>query len=193
MKLGYLRVSTEDQRPDRQIDALTPLCDQLFIEKVSAIAKKRPVFEELMAALKPGDTFVVWDLDRAFRSTIDALMQADKLHQRGVEFQIVTLGVDTSTAHGKLVYTVIAAFAQHERDHLSERTKQGLEAAVRRGKVLGRRPKVSCQQALLAKDKIDSGSSTIAELAALHGVHPRTLSRRINAAMKSTAIARQGV
>jgi DNA invertase Pin-like site-specific DNA recombinase len=184
MKLGYLRVSTEEQRPDRQIDALEPLCDKLYIEYSSAVAKKRPIFEEVMAALKPGDTFVVWDLDRAFRSTIDALMQAEKLHQRGIEFQIVTLGVDTSTAHGKLVYTVIAAFAQHERDHLSERTKQGLEAAVKRGSVLGRKPKISCQQAALAKAKFDSGTHTMAELAALHGVHPRTLSRRIKALKK---------
>ncbi|MEM8541607.1 MAG: recombinase family protein [Pseudomonadota bacterium] len=184
MKLGYLRVSTEEQRPDRQIDALEPLCDRLYIEKTSAIAKNRPIFEEVMAALKPGDTFVVWDLDRAFRSTIDALMQAEQLHQRGIEFQIVTLGVNTSTAHGKLVYTVIAAFAQHERDHLSERTKQGLEAAVRRGAKLGRKPKVSRRDALLAKDKIDRGSHTVEELANLYGVHPRTLSRRMKTASR---------
>lgn len=185
MKLGYLRVSTEEQRPDRQIDALEPLCDKLYVEKTSAVAKKRPVFEEVMASLKRGDTFVVWDLDRAFRSTIDALMQAEKLHQRGIEFQIVTLGVDTSTAHGKLVYTVIAAFAQHERDHLSERTKQGLEAAVRRGAKLGRKPKISHREALLAKGKIDGGTHTRAELAALFDIHPRTLSRRIKVALKN--------
>jgi DNA invertase Pin-like site-specific DNA recombinase len=183
MRIGYLRVSTEEQKPDRQIDGLKPLCDKLFTEKSSAVAKKRPVFDEVLGLLNPGDTFVVWDLDRAFRSTIDALMQAEKLHQRGIEFQIVTLGVDTSTAHGKLVYTVIAAFAQHERDHLSERTKQGLEAAVRRGIVLGRRPKISRRQALLAKQKIDNRSHTVAELAALHGIHPRTLLRRIKSAL----------
>ncbi len=186
MKLGYLRVSTEEQKIARQIDGLKPLCDKLYVERTSAIAKKRPIYEEVMATLKPGDTFVVWDLDRAFRSTIDALVQAERLHQSGIEFQIVTLGVDTSTAHGKLVFTVIAAFAQHERDHLSERTKQGLKAAVRRGAKLGRKPKINDRQALMAKDQIECGSHTASELAASFGVHPRTLSRRIKAALNGS-------
>ncbi|MGJ8628985.1 MAG: recombinase family protein [Sulfitobacter sp.] len=74
MKIGYLRVSTEEQRPDRQIDGLTPLCDELFVEKCS-------------------DTLVVWDVDRAFRSTVDAIHHAKRLRERGIEFQIVSLGV----------------------------------------------------------------------------------------------------
>lgn len=179
MKLGYLRVSTEDQKPDRQIDALEPLCDKLYIEKASAVAKNRPVFDRVKKALTQGDTLVVWDLDRAFRSTIDALTQAEQLRERGIEFQIVTLGVDTSTADGKLVYTVIAALAEHERSRLSERTKQGLQSAVRRGKILGRKPKLNARQTLSAKEKIKCGECTLAEVAALHGVHPRTLSRSI--------------
>lgn len=77
MKLGYLRVSTVAQKPDRQIDALKPICDRLYIEKTSATAKNRPVFDLVKKALKQGDTLVVWDLDRAFRSTIDALTQAE--------------------------------------------------------------------------------------------------------------------
>lgn len=74
-RVGYLRVSTEEQKPDRQIDGLTPYCDILYIEKLSAVAKKRPVFEQILNSLKQGDTLVVWDLDRAFRSTLDALTQ----------------------------------------------------------------------------------------------------------------------
>lgn len=178
-RVGYLRVSTDEQKPDRQIDGLKPLCDILHIERISAVAKKRPIFERVMRGLKPGDVLVVWQLDRAFRNTIDALTHAEKLRERGVEFQIVTLGVDTSTADGKLVYTVLAAFAEHERNRLSERTKEGLRAAVKRGKKLGRPPAMSRRQVLAAKQKLANKEATVEELAALNGVHPWTLTRSI--------------
>ncbi len=174
-------MSTKDQCPDRQIDALKPLCDKLYIETYSAAAKHRPVFEEVLSSLKSGDTLVVWDLDRAFRSTIDALTTAEKLRERGVSFQVVTLGFDTCTEDGKLFYTIVAAFAEHERSRLSRRTKEGLEAARRKGKRLGRRPKITDRQVLLAKDKIESGTYSISEVAALHGVHPWTITRRLKA------------
>lgn len=178
-KVGYLRVSTEEQRPDRQINGLKPLCDTLHIERVSAVAKKRPVFERILRTLKNGDTLVVWDLDRAFRSTIDALTHAEILRERGIEFQIVTLGVDTSTADGKLVYTVLAAFAEHERNCLSERTKEGLKAAVKRGKKLGRPPIMSERQLMAAKQKLAKKDASVEEIAALNGIHPWTLTRAI--------------
>ncbi|MEP2987310.1 MAG: recombinase family protein, partial [Roseibium sp.] len=78
-KIGYLRVSKHEQSPDRQIDGLRGLCDELHIERLSAVSAKRPVFEALVAQLKSGDALVVWDLDRAFRSTIDAITTAEKL------------------------------------------------------------------------------------------------------------------
>ena len=191
MKIGYLRVSTEEQRPDRQIDGLEPLCDVLRIEKTSAAGKTRPIFDRILAELRAGDTLVVWDLDRAFRSTVDAIIQAEGLKERGIEFQIVSLGVDTSTADGKLVYTVIAALAEHERSRLSERTKQGLEAARRRGQRLGRPRKLTNDQLLEARRKLSSNEATIAQLAAACGVHPWTLSRalRRNGLMTRTGTA----
>lgn len=179
MKLGYLRVSTEEQKPDRQIDALKPLCDELHIETVSAIAKRRPVFENVLRRLKAGDTLVVWDLDRAFRSTVDAITNAELLRERGVNFHIVTLGVDTSTADGKLVYTFIAAMAEHERNRLSERTKQGLAAARKRGKILGRPRKLTPAQIRSAAFKIQNKEARLEELAALYDVHPDTLARNV--------------
>ncbi|WP_297339337.1 recombinase family protein, partial [Pseudophaeobacter sp.] len=109
MKIGYLRVSTEDQNIARQADALRPICDELHVETLSAVAKSRPVFEAVLAKLTAGDTLVVWDLDRAFRNTKDALIHADNLQERGVNFQIVSLGVDTATADGRLAFTVVAA------------------------------------------------------------------------------------
>jgi len=179
MKIGYLRVSTEEQKPDRQIDALAPICDELHLEKLSAVAKKRPVFDRILRQLKSGDTLVVWDLDRAFRSTVDAITQAEQMRERGIEFQVVTLGVDTSTADGKLVYTFIAAMAEHERGRLSERTKQGLAAARKRGQRLGPPPKMTDAKILAAKLKIEAKEASVAEMAALNGVHPSTITRSI--------------
>lgn len=180
MKIGYLRVSTEEQCPDRQIDGLTPLCDEFHIEKLSAVAKVRPVLEAILKKLQAGDTLVVWALDRAFRSTVDAITQADKLRARGIGFQIVNLGVDTSTADGKLVFTVIAAMAEHERNRLSERTKQGIEAARRRGQQIGRPFALSDKQKKSVIMRLQNPEQTIKELAEEFGVHRQTIRRVIS-------------
>lgn len=94
-KIGYLRVSTQEQRPDRQIDALESRCDALHIERLSAASRYRPVYDAVMAELRPGDTFVVLDLDRAFRSVLDAVSAAERLLARGIGFEIVNLTART--------------------------------------------------------------------------------------------------
>ncbi len=142
MKYGYLRKSTKKQRLSRQIDGLKGLCDQLHIESASAVARQRPVFEALMQTMKSGDTFIVWDLDRAFRSAIDALVTAKDLQARGIAFQVVGMKIDTTTPQGMYVYTIWAAGCEYERAILIQRTRQGLAAAKRRGKRLGRKPKL---------------------------------------------------
>lgn len=185
-KIGYLRVSTEEQKPDRQIDGLGPYCDFLHIEKLSAVAKKRPVFERIIKNLKRGDTLVVWDLDRAFRSTLDALTQTQRLKERGIEFQIVTMNIDTSEPLGEFFFTIVAAFAQLERRIISKRTKEGLRAAVKRGKRLGRPPAMNKHQVLAAIQKIENKEATIEEIAALNGVHPWTVTRSIRRLEKMT-------
>ncbi len=179
MKIGYLRVSTEDQRPDRQIDALKHICDEMHVEKLSATAKCRPVYEHIVDTMRSGDIFVILDLDRAYRSAKDALIQLDALRERGIEIQIASLQVDTATPHGKLLYTFISGLAEFERSLLSQRTKQGLEAARRRGQRLGRPPKMSDRQIRAAQRKIKHGNVSIAKVAAQNGVHPWTLSRSI--------------
>jgi len=180
MKIGYLRVSTKDQCEDRQIDALRPICDELHIEKLSAAAKMRPVYEKVLSELKPGDVFVVWDLDRAWRSAMDALVELHELRQRGVEIQIASMNIDTSTPIGKLLFTFISGLAEFERDTLRQRTKQGLEAARKRGKQIGRPQKLSNREVLRARQKLENDEANIEELAALHDVHPWTLRRRLN-------------
>lgn len=180
MKIGYLRVSTEEQNVDRQIDALKPLCDQVFIEKLSATAPKRPIFDHVLNLLTKGDTLVVWDLDRAFRSTVDAILQAKQLRENGITFEIISLNVNTAEPAGEFAYSVMAAAAQLERRMISKRTKEGLAAARKRGVILGRAPKLSMRQVRQAQEKLDAGTHSKSELATMFGVHPRTLARALN-------------
>lgn len=179
MRIGYLRVSTQEQRPDRQIDGLAAICDALHIEKLSAADTNRPVYRHVIDLLAPGDTLVVWDLDRAFRSTVDAVTEAEKLLARNVGLQIVSLQVDTSTETGMLVYTVMAAFAEYERRVISRRTREGLAAARRRGVRLGRPSKLTAHQVTQARCEIERQRATITDVAAALGVAPWTLSRAL--------------
>ena len=178
-KIGYLRVSRDDQCIDRQIDGLRSICDDMRIERVSAASRSRPVFDNLMTELTRGDSLVVWDLDRAFRSTIDAVTQAQQLSERGIGFQIVSLNVDTKTPDGMLIYTIIAALAEHERNRLAQRTREGLAAARARGKRLGRPPKLSREKLLQAKRQLDTGEISLPDIAAQTNMHPWSLIRAI--------------
>ncbi|MCT4555734.1 MAG: recombinase family protein [Pelagimonas sp.] len=137
-RIGYVRTSTEKQRVDRQVMQLEETCDQLGIEYLSAVARERPVFDALLRELRPGDTFVVVDIDRAFRSAIDAILTAEQLDRRGIHFEILTFPMNTGTDEGAFVYGILALAAQLERKIIRRRTKEGLAAARRRGVRLGR-------------------------------------------------------
>jgi len=180
MRLGYIRTSTDTQLAERQIDGLQPHCDEVCIELgTSAISQSRPIFDSVLKRLSPGDTLVVWDLDRAFRSTTDALTQLDMLREQGVEIKIVSLSLDTSTPAGMLIYTVLAALAQWERDTIRQRTREGIAAARRRGKRIGRPPKVPSDQLLDAKKAIEAREVTVTAAAKVLGLHPWSLTRAI--------------
>lgn len=177
---GYLRVSTACQKPDRQINGLAGICDELHIEQISGAAKVRPVFDRLVKRLEPDDTLAVWDLDRAFRSTIDAITTADALRARGVNLRIVTMNVDTSTEDGEFVYTVMAGMAQYERRRLIRRTKEGMAAAKKQGKRIGRPPILSPVDIDKAKRLLGSDSAPpLADLAAAFGCSRNTLMRAL--------------
>ncbi len=178
-KIGYLRVSTAEQRPDRQIDGLERICDELHVEKLSATARVRPVYERVIAALAPGDVFVIWDLDRAFRSAKDALVELDRMRAAGIVIRIANLNIDTDTPYGILLFTFISGLAEFERRLLSQRTREGLAAARRRGKRLGRPPKMSRAQVERAARRIENHPEALSGIAARHGVHPWTLVRAI--------------
>jgi DNA invertase Pin-like site-specific DNA recombinase len=179
VKVGYLRVSTQEQRPDRQVDGLRSRCDRLFVETVSAVRRNRPVYEAVIEDLRPGDTLVVWDLDRAFRSVIDAVTEAERLRAKGIEFEIANLQIDTATPAGMLVYTVMSAFAEFERRTLIQRTKEGVEAARRRGKRLGRPPKLNGAQLAEARLRLCAPGATVRAVAREFGVAPWTLTRAL--------------
>ncbi len=176
-KFGYLRVSTHEQRPDRQIDGLKSRCDRLFIETLSAVRPKRPIYEAVVNDLVPGDTLVVWDLDRAFRSAKDALNEADRLMQKGVYFEVVSLPINTATDEGWFFYTVVSAFAELERRILVRRTKEGLNAARQRGQKLGRPSKLTLEQIADARRRLSETEDKVACIAKEFGVAPWTLTR----------------
>lgn len=139
-RIGYARVSTFDQNLDSQLDELKKAgCTKIFQEKASSV-KKRPEFEKCLDYLREGDTLVVWKLDRLGRTTKKLLELIDDLKDRGINLQIITLGVDTSTAAGRLFFTMMAGLAEMERELIRERTNVGLKAARARGKMGGRKP-----------------------------------------------------
>jgi DNA invertase Pin-like site-specific DNA recombinase len=161
------------------MDGLQSRCDRLFVETLSAVRPQRPIYDSVVQSLRPGDTLVVWDLDRAFRSVIDAITQAERLRAKGVQFEIANLQVDTATPAGMLVYTVMSACAEFERRMLIQRTKEGLEAARRRGKRLGRPPKLTASQLSDARHRLSMTEDTIAQMAKDFGVAPWTLTRAL--------------
>jgi DNA invertase Pin-like site-specific DNA recombinase len=181
MRIGYARVSTEEQNLSLQIDALKAAgCARIYRDDgVSAVARERPAFARALARLKRGDTLVIWKLDRAFRSLLDALNVLADLERRGVHFHSLTDAIDTTTPMGRFAYQIRNAFSELERELIVERTKAGIAAARRRGVRIGRPPKLTSAQIKKATAQLAAGA-TIAALARRFRVSPRTLSRAIN-------------
>lgn len=176
--VGYARVSSSSQLVDRQIDALRDAgCQRIFIDHgVTGVRMDRPELQAALAWMRAGDVLTILSLDRLGRNVRGVLELVDDLERRGVGLRVLQLGLDTSTPSGKLVLTVLLAVAQLERDHLSERTRDGLAAARRRGRVGGRPRALSENQIRAVRAMRDDGVSLV-ECAASFGVSPRTISR----------------
>jgi DNA invertase Pin-like site-specific DNA recombinase len=141
--VGYARVSTLDQNPELQLDALKASgCGKLFVEKASGAKEDRPQLLAALDYLREGDTLVVWKLDRLARSMKQLIETVDQLKARGIGFRSLTEAIDTTTAAGELFFHIFGALAQFERSIIRERTNAGLKAALARGRKGGRRPKV---------------------------------------------------
>lgn len=139
-KIGYVRVSDHDQSEDLQMDALNAAgCTAIYRDHgISGVKASRPGLDEALSTLEQGDTLTVWKLDRLGRSTIHLLQILDGLLERGIEFQAITQGIDSTTAVGRMIFGQLAVFAEYERSLISERTKAGMAAAKARGVHVGR-------------------------------------------------------
>ena len=141
--VGYARVSTLDQKPELQLDALKATgCAKLFVERASGAKEERPQSLAALDYLRAGDTLVVWKLDRLARSMKQLIETVDELKARGIGFRSLTEAIDTTTAAGELFFNIFGALAQFERSIIRERTNAGIKAALARGRKRGRRTKV---------------------------------------------------
>ena len=182
VKIGYARISTLDQNHALQLDALRQAgCERIVEETASGGDIERPQLKSLLELLRAGDVLVVWKLDRLSRSLKHLVEVVEQLRQREVGFKCLTHDIDTTTASGKLVFGIFAALAEFERELISERTRAGLKAARARGRMGGRRPKLSSimVQGVRARLAGAEGKGEVAALAKELGVSRATLWRAL--------------
>lgn len=193
MKIGYARVSTEDQRLDLQLTALKRAgCVKVFKDHgLSGSAMARPGLKRMLASLRSGQTLVVWRLDRLGRSLVGLVEIVDELGRRGIDFQSLTEEVNTASPGGRLVFHIMAALAEFERTLISERTKAGMAEAQRRGSHVGRPPILSEQQVAEAIRAVET--ELIKSIAARYGIHARTLQRQFRKVQGTDRTAQEAV
>ena len=185
MRVGYGRVSTRDQHPEAQHDALTAAgCDAIFVDTASGKLAKRPALEKaLLSANRAGDQLVVTKLDRLGRSLENLLELSATLQERRIDLVVLDQGIDTSTAVGRMFFQILGSIAEFEHALMSERTRDGLAAARARGRTGGQKPKLGPRQVKLARhmyDEVDAGGKrahTVQQIADEFGVTRPTIYR----------------
>ena len=182
MLIGYARVSTQDQYPALQLDALKAAgCGRIFIEKASGAQRDRPELAAALHFLRGGadDVLVVWKLDRPARSLSQLIDTVDLLEKRGVGFRSLTESIDTTSAGGRLVFHMFGTMAEFERSIIRERTKAGLDAARARGRTGGRPPSLSAKDVAAAKAMLSNPEITVTEVERRLKGAPSTLYRHL--------------
>jgi len=181
MKYGYARVSTDDQTPALQLAALKKVgCKTVFKDDgISGATTKRPALLRCLKKLEPGDTLIVWKLDRLARSLRGLITMLDELKQRGVKFRSLTEHIDTDTPTGRAMWQMIGLLAELERSLISERTRAGVKAAQRRGVKFGRKRILTPQQLDHARELIKKGEHDRQGIADLFKVSRTTLYRAL--------------
>ncbi len=175
-RIGYARVSTDDQHLDLQRDALQQAgCGVIYEEAASGKNTARPELEQCRKALRAGDTLVVWRLDRLGRSLSDLVQIVAELEKRGVYFESLTEKIETGSASGKLQFHVFAALAEFERGLIRERTQAGLAAARARGRAGGRKPKLDDQQVKEIRALLRDPDMRVADVARRYDVSRTTI------------------
>lgn len=178
MKIGYARVSTQDQNLDLQLKALKKAgCQKVFREKASGFHRQRPEFQRMLDQIRPGDTVIVWKLDRLARSTRDLLNTMETINEARGRFQSLSEPWANTTTHaGKMIMTVFAGIAEFERDLIRERTSAGRAAAKQRGVRFGRPRKLNPDQVNVASKLLAEGTS-VRDVARTFNVHEATIYR----------------
>jgi len=178
MLVGYARVSTLDQKPALQTDALTTAsCERIFTEKASGAQRDRPELKAALAYLRQGDTLVVWKLDRLARSMRQLIETVEDMQARGIELRSLTESIDTATPGGRLVFHIFGALAEFERAVIRERTNAGLQAARDRGKKGGRPKTLGAKDLAVAKAMLADPQISVEEVAARLKISVATLYR----------------
>lgn len=183
MIIGYARVSTQDQNPQLQLDALNgAACEQVFHETATGTFRERPELTACLRTLRKGDSLVVWKLDRLARSLKDLVEIVHDLNQRGVGFRSLTESIDTTSSGGRLVFHIFGALAEFEHSLIKERTIAGLAAARARGRKGGRKPALSPTDVRKAAAMLSDPKITKAEVARHFSVSRVTLNAALSRA-----------
>jgi DNA invertase Pin-like site-specific DNA recombinase len=178
--IGYARISTDDQNAQLQVDALMAAgCIKVFTDKASGSLANRPQLDKMLDQLRPDDVVVVWRLDRLGRSLKNLIALVEELANRGVGFRSLSESIDTTTANGRLFFSVMGALAEFERDLIRERTNAGLAAARARGRVGGRPPVMTAEKVKVARQMYDSKEHTVEAIAKTLGVSRKTVYRHL--------------
>jgi DNA invertase Pin-like site-specific DNA recombinase len=178
-RIGYGRVSTADQNADSQRDALTKAgVDQIFLDTFTGTKSSRPQLDRMKEQLRSGDTIVITRLDRLGRSTKDLLNLVSDLKEQGVNLEVIEQNINTSTPEGKLFFTLVASFAEFEREIMRARTIDGLASARARGRVGGRKPAMTQAKINTARQMYSEGKY-VKEIAEVLGVSRPTIYRAL--------------
>jgi DNA invertase Pin-like site-specific DNA recombinase len=198
MRVGYARVSTQDQHPEAQQDALLSAgCapGHIYIDKASGKLARRPELDKALLVVREGDQLAVTKLDRLGRALGHLIALSAELQQRGVDLVVLDQGIDTSTAAGRMFFQILGAIAEFEHALMSERTRDGLAAARARGRTGGQKPKLGPRQVKLARQMYDELGDdgkrryTVAAIAAEFGVTRPTIYRALEPARRAGTAA----
>jgi DNA invertase Pin-like site-specific DNA recombinase len=180
VKIGYARVSTDDQTLDLQLDALKRVgCKTIYQEHASGKDAARPQLQACLKAIRPGDTLFVWRLDRLGRNLAALIRTVTELENNKIGFVSITEKIDTASSSGRLVFHVFASLAEFERNLIRERTMAGLKAARARGRKGGRRPSLNPKDIKTVRALLKTRELTVGEIAERFNVARSTIYNHI--------------
>ena len=176
MKIGYARVSTQDQNLDLQRDALDKAgCTKIFVDEISGTVAQREGLDKAKEVMRKGDVLIVWRLDRLGRSIRDLIDWVNHLEEEGIGFKSLQESIDTTTSSGKLVFHIFAALAEFERNLIRERTNAGLAAARARGRLGGRQKSLNAKERKRAVEMYQRKNQTVIQICEMMNITKPTL------------------